>query len=377
MIEYYLSLLNQSERIEVFEKAIAEAVRPDDVVVDLGCGVGTFAIFAARAGACRVFGVENSPVIEFARQLVRDNGAEVELISGDAHDIRLPEPATLLIFEDFVADLLSDDTRSLYNSVTTNWMADKFRVLPERVTLYAGPICSPTVRQEIDPWQSGRADKYGLDLSSLLQVNYNNAHHVYLNETTEFLAAPTLLLDQKLDTPMPERWSDTIIFDITREGELEGLLLWHDLVLNPSTIYSNRPRRTASQGWGQTLLPLPEPWPTRVGDRLECRLDYQPGADDGLWKWSFRLGAEGRSEQKQHSANTFAGLPLSKDRLKQFQLDRVVSLTPQSELEAYVLSLVDGRRTLGEIVDEVQRQKPGVSSPLAEVIKYLDGHRAS
>ena len=61
MIQYYLGILADSERIEAFDLAIGEAVRPHDVVVDLGCGVGTFAVFAARAGARRVFGVESSP----------------------------------------------------------------------------------------------------------------------------------------------------------------------------------------------------------------------------------------------------------------------------------------------------------------------------
>ena len=50
MIQYYLGILADSERFEAFDLAIGEAVRPHDVVVDLGCGVGTFAVFAARAG---------------------------------------------------------------------------------------------------------------------------------------------------------------------------------------------------------------------------------------------------------------------------------------------------------------------------------------
>ncbi len=64
MIPYYLDLLADPERIEAFDRAIGEAVRPHDVVVDLGCGIGTFAVFAARAGARRVFRVESSPAIE-------------------------------------------------------------------------------------------------------------------------------------------------------------------------------------------------------------------------------------------------------------------------------------------------------------------------
>lgn len=377
MIQYYLGLLDEPERIEAFEKAISEAVQPHDVVVDLGCGVGTFAVFAARAGARRVFGVESSPAIEFARQLVKDNGVEVELIAGDAHDVQLPERATFLIFEDFSTTFLSDSTQSLYDSVVANWMADGFRVFPQRVTLNAGPICGPTARQQVDPWHSGQTSTYGLDLSSLLAASHNTLHYFGQTEEVEFLAEPTQLLDQRLDGPMPSDWTGSAAFEITRVGQIEGLCLWHDLILNPSSVYSNQPCKSRSRTWGQAMLPLPEPWPTQTGDRLECDLAYQPGGGDGLWKWSFRLTGGGRAEPRHYTANSFAGLPMSRKRLELFQSDRVVSLTHRAELESLVLSLVDGRRTLGQIVDELTRQRPEISSALEEVLQHLDGRRAS
>ena len=56
MSRHYRDLLKDADRIHAFDNAIQNAVGPDDVVVDLGCGVGTFGIFASRAGARRVFG---------------------------------------------------------------------------------------------------------------------------------------------------------------------------------------------------------------------------------------------------------------------------------------------------------------------------------
>ncbi len=40
MIQFYLDLLADPERIEVFDRAISETVRPHDAVVDLGSGIG-------------------------------------------------------------------------------------------------------------------------------------------------------------------------------------------------------------------------------------------------------------------------------------------------------------------------------------------------
>jgi predicted RNA methylase len=40
VIQFYLDLLADPERIEAFDRVIGEAVRPHDAVVDLVCGVG-------------------------------------------------------------------------------------------------------------------------------------------------------------------------------------------------------------------------------------------------------------------------------------------------------------------------------------------------
>lgn len=43
----------------------------DKVVLDVGCGTGILSMFAARAGARRVFGVDQSNIIYKAMDIVR------------------------------------------------------------------------------------------------------------------------------------------------------------------------------------------------------------------------------------------------------------------------------------------------------------------
>lgn len=48
----------------------------DKIVLDVGCGTGILSMFCARAGAKRVIAVDNSNIIQKARENVYKNGFE-------------------------------------------------------------------------------------------------------------------------------------------------------------------------------------------------------------------------------------------------------------------------------------------------------------
>ena len=48
----------------------------DKIVLDVGCGTGILSMFAAKAGAKHVIGVDMSSIVEHARTIVEKNGLE-------------------------------------------------------------------------------------------------------------------------------------------------------------------------------------------------------------------------------------------------------------------------------------------------------------
>jgi predicted RNA methylase len=71
--EYVYRCLADKERTLAFKNAIEKAVKPGNVVLDLGTGSGVMAIFAAKAGARRVYAVE---IAEYLSRVSRENFIE-------------------------------------------------------------------------------------------------------------------------------------------------------------------------------------------------------------------------------------------------------------------------------------------------------------
>jgi hypothetical protein len=94
-------MLMDYARTHAFRKAIEEVVRPGDVVIDVGAGSGILGCFAAAAGAKRVILIENTPVIEDARKIVKANGLEekIEFYRGDAKSFDMDIVANVIVSE--------------------------------------------------------------------------------------------------------------------------------------------------------------------------------------------------------------------------------------------------------------------------------------
>ncbi len=66
------TMLRDSVRTTAYEDAIssnAKLLFENKIVLDVGCGTGVLSLFCARAGAAKVIVVDNSDVIEQAREI--------------------------------------------------------------------------------------------------------------------------------------------------------------------------------------------------------------------------------------------------------------------------------------------------------------------
>lgn len=62
------------------------------IVLDIGCGTGILSIFASRAGALHVYGIDAAEVANQASQIIQENNLtdKITIIKGKVEEVELP-----------------------------------------------------------------------------------------------------------------------------------------------------------------------------------------------------------------------------------------------------------------------------------------------
>ena len=180
-MNYYRELLQQSSRVEPFRRAIQSVVGPDDRVLEVGAGLGTYSFFAADAGAARVWAVEGAPIIHVAETIAKLNGyaGRVEFLRGWVPDVPIPERATVLIYEDFPSRLIDAPTFRLLGKLRERYLTPDAVFVPGRARLLAVPVhLESSVVQALPPLGGADDVLYGVDWAPSREYVINSVHRV-------------------------------------------------------------------------------------------------------------------------------------------------------------------------------------------------------
>lgn len=286
----HLRMLFDEARTLAFQQAIRKAVRPSDIVVDIGTGSGVLAAMAAMAGARHVYAVERSNIAGVARALFKANGLSdrITLIEGRSTEIELPEKADVMVSEIIGNDPLQEGVLPTTHDAIRRLLKPGARLIPGRLRICALPLSVPErvierhlpLRKSIEHFRH----LYGIDFSPLLTAGSQQAHTLlhssHKARDWPHLSAPIIVADIDLGNPPLELAPSRHKMAIVRDGVLNGILIYFELDLGTEELFSIHPTlATPGNHWASKVWVPGEPVAVRRGDALE--LEYHCNGSEG------------------------------------------------------------------------------------------------
>jgi 16S rRNA G966 N2-methylase RsmD len=282
-------MLNDRTRTSSFLAGIDAVVADGDVVVDIGTGTGVLAIAAALAGAKHVYAIEASDIGRSAQAVFETNGVadRITLVRGWSTRTTLPERADVLVSEIIGDDPLAEDVMQVTMDARKRLLKPEARLVPGKVRVLALPVTIPgdelmkrkVTEEALRNWHSW----YGIDFGPLLQVKSDLLPEFYIKPQRacewETLGEPILLADIDLSKfSFPISLDNTVTFVAGAAGKLDGLLMYFELVLGPTTRLSTHPAQAdVNNHWRSPVWVLDSPLPLQYGERLQVACKYRSG----------------------------------------------------------------------------------------------------
>lgn len=367
ILDEHLVYVSDAVRMRALGEAIAERVRPGDVVLDLGAGTGIISLLACRAGARRVYCIDAGGIIGLAREIVRANGVEdrVVCLRGLSTRVELPERVDVVI-----ADLIG---RFGFEAGLIHYFADARErflkpggvMLPASLELWVAPVDSRALWDQVEFW--ARSPE-GFDFSPARRIAVNAGHAATLSGAA-LLGAPSRAAAVDLRTTLPDRLNLDASIRIDNAGTLHGIGGWFSAALSERVTMTNSPLAPDSVDRRRTFFPIDRPVAVVPGDEVRIAMRIIPS--EIVVAWIVEVRDAGGGEKGRFSHSTLRGLLVSKEDLARTRPDFTPRLTPRGQAQCSVLALCDGTRPLEDVEQEVYRRHQALFRSLGEAQKLV------
>lgn len=276
----------------------------DKVVVDVGAGTGILSLFAAAAGAKKVYAVEASDIAAACNLVVQQNCFEnvIEVIHQKVEDFVLPNnvKADILISEWMGFYLFHESMLDSIIHARDSLLRADGLILPAKATLFLVPVNMDAMyKDKFEFWK----DVYGFDYSPLIPsviVKSLQSPTISTVTSTSCLCDPQEVITLDLHSVTlkdVQSFSKDFNFEIPQSCTAHGFVSWFDVVFEPGISESAEGKHlTLSTSpyaeethWKQTVFNLPAPLLIDKGDVVKCRMEL---AQDSKNKRHYNISIE-------------------------------------------------------------------------------------
>lgn len=287
----HISMLDDRARTHSYLEAIRSSVKPDDVVLDLGCGTGVLAAAAAQCGAHRVHAVERSRIADAASVLFSNNVPDERVLLHRTISTRLElnEPADLLVTELVGNEPLSERILEYVLDARRRLLKPGFRIIPRSIDIAVQCLQLPAGFRDQHLFTESNTSRwtrdYGLDFSVLKTLRTMRPLPVTLPGST--LDASTPISDNvtihsiDLSGFVSPTLDCTMDISLEHNGAVDAVCVTFELHLDAERTIGNTARlRGADGSWSCRAWLAHEPVSARRGDTLTIRYRHTPIGSD-------------------------------------------------------------------------------------------------
>lgn len=299
-IYHQKQMLSDELRMQCYRDSIFEnaAHFKDKVILDVGTGSGILAIWAAQAGARKVYAVEATDIAVQARKVVKANNLDhiVTVIQSKVEDISLPEKVDVIISEWMGYFLLRESMLDSVLLARDRWLKQGGSMFPSHATMFIAPMCNEDDSKKrfnefsaaMDGWRvfsQNMKDTWGVDMSVLTQPFRKEQEQYSLNTSAWCELSASDLIGDEVEIGSWDLLTCTVddvktvqsdfTLQISSTSRFAGIAGWFDVEFRGSPALPAANNVTLSTSpfvqpthWGQQVFPLYPPHQLCEGDAV-------------------------------------------------------------------------------------------------------------
>jgi type I protein arginine methyltransferase len=312
---------------------------------------------ACRAGAARVYGLEEDAIVHAGRQaaVANDFADRIVFMRGKSTAIDLPERV-----DGIVADLrgvlpLNGSSLASMIDARTRFLKPGGWIVAARDTLWTALVSSQTIYDGfVKGWTSG----HPFDYSFAREKSVNTWGRQSIGSADVF-GEPQCWATLDYATIASPNVEGDAHWVVDQDACAHGVAVWFDTETAPGITLSNSPFTNERHVYRQAFFPWPQETLLGRGDRVHVRFRAQLVQGDYIWTWTTRVtdGTGDHSKAAYRQSNFFAAT-LSADRLQRRAHTFVAKPRLDASIDGRVLELMAEHRTLSHIADTILAEYP-------------------